>query len=116
MLSLVTGLLYPALVTGLARLGLSEQADGSLVTRGSMVVGSALIGQDFTDTRYFWPRPSATAPFPYNAAASVGSNLGPSNPDLLAAVERRAQALRASDPQNRQTLPDRPGHRFGERP
>lgn len=104
-LSVVTGLLYPALVAGVARLGLSEQADGSLLRRGSTVVGSALIGQEFTEPRCFWPRPSATASFPYNAAASGGSNLGPSNPELLAAVERRAQALRASDPQNRRTLP-----------
>ncbi|MFT4265977.1 MAG: potassium-transporting ATPase subunit C, partial [Xenophilus sp.] len=98
LLSLVTGVAYPLAVTGVARLAFPEAAAGSLVMRDGRAVGSALIGQHFGDPRHFWGRPSATAPLPYNAAASSGSNLGPLNPALAAAVQARIEALRAADP------------------
>jgi potassium-transporting ATPase KdpC subunit len=101
--TVLTGLLYPLAVTGLSQAIFPNQANGSLLRQGDRVAGSALIGQPFDDPRYFWGRPSATAPFPYNAGASSGSNLGPSNPALLAAVKARVDALRAADPGN--TLP-----------
>ncbi|MDE2490337.1 MAG: potassium-transporting ATPase subunit KdpC [Elusimicrobia bacterium] len=97
-LSILTGLLYPALTTALARALFPSQADGSPIARNGKVVGSALIGQPFSDPRHFWGRPSATSPFPDNAAASSGSNLGPTNPALLKAVRDRVAALRAADP------------------
>ena len=97
LLTAITGLAYPAAVTGIARILFSSQTQGSLVREGDRVAGSALIGQPFTEARYFWGRPSATAPFAYNAAASTGSNLGPSNPALRDAVESRLDALRAAD-------------------
>lgn len=103
--TLVTGLLYPLAVTGLAQVVFSGQANGSLIERNGRVVGSALIGQSFDDPRYFWGRPSATSPFPYNAAASSGSNLGPSNPALTDAVQTRIAALRAADPGNTAPVP-----------
>ncbi len=89
LLTVVTGLVYPAAVTGLARLLFPHQAAGSLIERGNTVVGSELIGQSFSGARYFWGRPSATAPMPYNASASGGSNLGPTNPALVDAVKSR---------------------------
>lgn len=95
--SLLTGLLYPLAVTGAAQLLFPAEANGSLVRRGPDVVGSRFIGQSFDDPRYFWGRPSATAPTPYNAAASTGSNLGPSNPALAEAVAGRLATLRAAD-------------------
>ena len=98
LLSVLTGLAYPAAVTGLARLLFPDQAAGSLITRGHEVVGSALIGQNFNGPRYFWGRPSATAPMPYNAAGSGGSNLGPTNPALIEAVKARVAALHAAHP------------------
>ncbi|WP_134819824.1 potassium-transporting ATPase subunit C, partial [Bordetella pertussis] len=94
-LSVLVGLLYPLATTGVARLLWPFQAGGSLLEQDGRVVGSALIGQSFTDPRYFWGRPSATAPMPYNAAASGGSNLGPANPALAQAVRARIAALRA---------------------
>ncbi len=81
------------------------QANGSLIEQNGRIVGSALIGQPFDDPKYFWGRPSATAPFPYNAAASSGSNLGPSNPALTDAVQARVAALRAADPGNTEPVP-----------
>ena len=105
LLSLVTGGLYPALVTGIAQLAFPAAARGSLIERDGKPVGSALIGQNFTDPKYFWGRPSATSPQPYNAAASSGSNLGPRNPALVDAVRARIDALRAADPENRRPLP-----------
>lgn len=105
LLSAATGLVYPALVTGIAQLAFPHQANGSLIVREGKAVGSALIGQNFTDPKYFWGRPSATAPMPYNAAASSGSNLGPLNPALADAVKARAEALHAADPGNTQPIP-----------
>jgi len=104
-LSLLVGLLYPLATTGVARLLWPFQAGGSLLEQDGRVVGSALIGQSFSDPRYFWGRPSATAPMPYNAAASGGSNLGPSNPALAQAVQARIAALRAADPANPAPIP-----------
>lgn len=105
LLSAITGLAYPALVTGIARAVFPGQANGSLIVRDGKPIGSALIGQPFDDPRYFWGRPSATAPFPYNAGASTGSNLGPTNPALIRAVEERVAALRAADPRNTAPVP-----------
>lgn len=104
-LSLVTGLAYPLAVTGLAQVLFPDQANGSLVKAKGVVVGSALIGQPFSQPGHFWSRPSATAPDPYNAAASSGSNLGPSNPALAEAVSARIAALRAADPGNTAPVP-----------
>jgi K+-transporting ATPase ATPase C chain len=104
-LSVLTGLAYPLLVTGLARLFFPWEAEGSLISAGGRVVGSALVGQPFTDPKYFWGRPSATSPQPYNAAASAGSNLGPTNPALEEAVQARIAALRAADPDNPAAVP-----------
>jgi K+-transporting ATPase ATPase C chain len=103
--TVLTGVLYPLAVTALAQAVFPNQANGSLIRQGDRVVGSALIGQPFDDPRYFWGRPSATAPVPYNAAASAGANLGPSNPALLAAVQARVAALHAADPGNTQPVP-----------
>lgn len=105
LLSAVTGLLYPAVVTGAAQALFPWQSQGSLVERDGRAVGSALIGQSFTDAGHFWGRPSATAPQPYNASASGGSNQGPLNPALTDAVQARVQALRAADPGNQQPVP-----------
>jgi K+-transporting ATPase ATPase C chain len=99
LLSVITGLLYPMGVTGIAQILFPEQANGSLITQNGQVIGSRLIGQAFDDPAYFWGRPSATATLPYNAQASGGSNLGPSNPALVEVVEQRIQALRAANPQ-----------------
>lgn len=98
-MSLLTGAVYPMMVTGLAQAILPAQAGGSLIARGGGVVGSELIGQRFDRPEWFWGRPSATAERPYDAAASGGSNLGPTNPALVQAVNERIAALRAVDPQ-----------------
>jgi K+-transporting ATPase ATPase C chain len=103
--TLLTGLAYPLAMTGLAQAVFSHQANGSLIERNGQIVGSEVIGQPFDNPKYFWSRPSATAPFPYNAAASVGSNLGPTNPALEEAVKARVAALRAADPGNTQPIP-----------
>ena len=103
--SLITGLAYPLLTTGIARLVFPYQAAGSLIERDGKTVGSLLIGQGFSDPKYFWSRPSATSPMPYNPLASSGSNLGPLNPALMDAVKGRIAALHAADPGNTATVP-----------
>ncbi|MBZ0168896.1 potassium-transporting ATPase subunit C [Candidatus Methylomirabilis lanthanidiphila] len=103
--TILTGVAYPLLVTGIARGLFPSQADGSLIVQDGKAVGSALIGQPFDGPRYFWGRPSATAPFPYNAASSSGSNLGPTNEALRKAVKERIEALRAADPNNPALIP-----------
>jgi K+-transporting ATPase ATPase C chain len=96
--TLLTGIAYPLAITGLAGLAFPGRAGGSLIRRGDVVIGSALIGQPFEGPGRFWSRPSATGPMPYNAASSTGSNLGPMNSDLLAAVEERIARVRAAHP------------------
>ncbi|MBT9099389.1 potassium-transporting ATPase subunit KdpC [Methylovulum psychrotolerans] len=105
-LSVLTGVVYPALVTGLAQLLFPDQANGSLMSaENGKVKGSSLIGQPFSSPGHFWGRPSATGPFPYNAGASSGSNLGPTNPALADAVKVRLEALKAADPGNTAPIP-----------
>ncbi len=104
-LTVLTGLIYPAVVTGIAQLVFPRQANGSLIVKDGKVVGSALIGQPFDDPKYFWGRPSATSPYPDNAGSSTGSNLGPTNPALGQAVRARIEALRAADPGNTAPIP-----------
>jgi len=103
--TVITGVAYPLLMTGIAQVVFPRQADGSLLEVGGRQVGSALIGQPFTHPGYFWPRPSATEPAPYNAAASSGSNLATTSPALQAAVAARVAALRAADPGNTRPVP-----------
>ena len=105
LLTVLTGIIYPLAVTGIAQGVFPEQATGSLILAEGQALGSALIGQPFNDPKYFWGRPSATSPFPYNAAASSGSNLGPLNPALLEAVEARVEALRRLDPSEARPIP-----------
>jgi K+-transporting ATPase ATPase C chain len=105
LLTLITGVAYPLLVTGIAQVVFPFQANGSLIVKDGKVVGSALIGQPFDDPKYFWGRPSATSPFAYNAGASSGSNLSPTNPNLISAVQGRVDALRAADPGNTAAVP-----------
>jgi K+-transporting ATPase ATPase C chain len=104
-LTVITGALYPLAVTGIAQVIFPEKANGSLILQDGQPVGSALIGQPFDDPKYFWGRPSATGPFPYNAAASSGSNLGPTNDALLKAVQDRVAALKAADQGNSAPVP-----------
>lgn len=103
--TLLTGVVYPLVVTALAQVIFPAQANGSLLVQNGQVRGSLLIGQPFDDPKYFWSRPSATAPVPYNAAASSGSNLGPTNPALAEQVRARIAALRAADPGNTAPVP-----------
>ena len=105
LLSVVTGIAYPLAVTGLAKVAFPAAADGSLIVKDGKPVGSQLIGQNFTDPKYFWGRPSATSPQPYNASSSSGSNQGPLNPALVDAVKGRIDALKAADPDNKQPIP-----------
>lgn len=105
LLTFVTGVAYPGLVTGIAQAVFPIQANGSLIVREGRPVGSALIGQPFDDPKYFWGRLSATAPFGNNAGASSGSNLGPLNRSLHAAAKARADTLRAADPGNPAPIP-----------
>ncbi|MGJ7511699.1 potassium-transporting ATPase subunit KdpC [Variovorax sp. GT1P44] len=105
LLSAITGIVYPLAVTGAAKSVFPAQAAGSLVVRDGVTVGSTLIGQNFTDPKHFWGRPSATAPMPYNGAASGGANQGPLNPALVDAVKGRIEALRAADPGNTVAVP-----------
>lgn len=103
--TVLTGLFYPLVVTGIAQLVFPDQVNGSLIVRNGQIVGSTLIGQQFDDPKYFWGRLSATSPYPYNAAASSGSNLGPTNPVLLDEVKARIATLKAADPSNTQPIP-----------
>ena len=111
MLTLITGVIYPLLVTGIAQVVFPAQANGSIIVKNGKAVGSALIGQQFDDPKYFWGRLSDTGDFPYNAfnaatlTGSSGSNYGPLNPALVAAVKARAEALRAADPGNTAPIP-----------
>jgi K+-transporting ATPase ATPase C chain len=104
-LTVVTGVLYPLGVTAIAQIAMPVRANGSLIARDGRMVGSTLIGQPFSSPGYFWSRHSATGPMPYNAAASSGSNLGPTNPALEEAVRERIAALRAADPGNQAPVP-----------
>ncbi|MEO8796593.1 MAG: potassium-transporting ATPase subunit KdpC [Polyangiaceae bacterium] len=104
-LTLLTGVLYPLAVTLVAKTAFAHEANGSLIEKDGNVVGSSLLGQPFDDPRYFWGRLSATSPFPYNAGASSGSNLGPTNPALTANAKARIEALRAVDPTNDVPVP-----------
>jgi K+-transporting ATPase ATPase C chain len=103
--TVLTGIIYPLVVTGIAQVVFPHQANGSIITKNGKDVGSELIGQQFEDPNYFWGRLSATGPYPYNGAASSGSNLGPNNPNLTAAVEARTRALHAADPGNQAKIP-----------
>ncbi|MES2228784.1 MAG: potassium-transporting ATPase subunit KdpC [Pseudomonadota bacterium] len=103
LLTVITGVVYPLAVTGVAKAAFPSQAAGSLILRDGKAVGSSLIGQNFSDPKYFWGRPSATSPMPYNGGGSGGSNLGPLNPALVDALKGRVETLKAADPAN--TLP-----------
>jgi potassium-transporting ATPase KdpC subunit len=105
LMTITTGIAYPLLVTGVAQAAFPRQANGSLISRGGKVVGSALIGQQFSERKYFWGRLSATTPAPYNAGSSTGSNLGPGNPALIDAVKARISALRAAAPEASGAVP-----------
>jgi potassium-transporting ATPase KdpC subunit len=104
-MTLLLGVLYPLAITGLARTVFPSQAAGSLIHRGNVLVGSSLIGQSFSDPKYFWGRPSATAPQPYNGLGSGGSNLGPLNPALLDKVAAEVKRLHDADPDNTRPVP-----------
>jgi len=104
-LTVITGVIYPLAVTLIARVMFPRQANGSLIVINGNVIGSELIGQPFDDPKYFWGRPSATEPWSYNAAASAGSNLGPTNPVLVQLVQARVEALYNADPMNSLPIP-----------
>jgi len=104
-MTILTGIIYPLVVTGIAQLAFHHQANGSLIDQNGQLVGSELIGQPFSKPEYFWGRLSDTSPVPYNAAASSGSNLGPTNPQLTQAIQARIDALKAVDPGNDQPIP-----------
>jgi potassium-transporting ATPase KdpC subunit len=104
-LTVITGIVYPLLVTGIGQALFPHQANGSLIFQDGKPIGSALIAQSFTDPRHFWSRPSATTPQPYNGTGSTGSNLGPLNPALLDAIKPRIEALHAADPDNKAPIP-----------
>jgi K+-transporting ATPase ATPase C chain len=103
--TVITGVVYPLAVTGIAQVFFHKQANGSLIVSNGSVNGSSLIGQQFSDPKYFWGRISATSPIPYNAASSSGSNLGPENPALQDEVQARIDALKAVDPDNKLPIP-----------
>jgi K+-transporting ATPase ATPase C chain len=104
-MTILLGIVYPLVITGVAKVAFSRQAEGSLIYQNGKLIGSTLIGQNFTDPKYFWGRPSATTPQPYNGLASSGSNLGPLNPALLDAVKANVKALHDADPDNRRPIP-----------
>ena len=103
--TILTGIIYPLVVTGIAQVVFPDKANGSIIIKNGKSVGSELIGQQFDNPKYFWGRPSATMPYPYNGSASSGSNLGPNNPDLMKAVQARIDALHAADPGNQEKIP-----------
>ena len=105
LLTLVTGVIYPLAVTAISQALMPFQASGSLIIRNGKPIGSSLIGQNFSDPKYFWGRPSATSPMPYNGIASAGSNLGPTNPAQIDAVSARVKALKDADPGNDLPIP-----------
>ncbi|GAC1669381.1 MAG: potassium-transporting ATPase subunit KdpC [Steroidobacteraceae bacterium] len=105
LMTILLGMVYPLIITGVAKITFPRQAGGNLIYKDGALIGSTLIGQSFTDPKYFWGRPSATTPQPYNAVASTGSNLGPLNPALLDAVKANAKSLHDADPDNRQSIP-----------
>ena len=105
LLTAITGVAYPLLITAIAQTAFPEEANGSLIVKDGKQIGSSLIGQSFSDPAYFWGRPSATAPTPYNGAASGGSNLGPLNPALAESVKGRIEALKTADPENKLPIP-----------
>jgi potassium-transporting ATPase KdpC subunit len=105
MMTLITGVAYPLLVTGIGRAVFPGKSTGSLIERDGKAAGSSLIGQSFADPKHFWSRPSATSPYPYNASASSGSNQGPLNPALVEAVTGRIKALHDADPDNTAPVP-----------
>jgi K+-transporting ATPase ATPase C chain len=104
-MTILLGIVYPLVITGVAKVAFPRQADGSLIYKDGKLIGSTLIGQSFSDPKYFWGRPSATSPQPYNGLASSGSNLGPLNPALLDAVKANVKALHDADPDNRRPIP-----------
>jgi K+-transporting ATPase ATPase C chain len=103
--TVITGIAYPLAATGLSQLIFPQQSNGSLIMKDGKPIGSTLIGQSFTEAKYFWGRPSATSPNPNNSASSSGSNMGPSNPALTDAVKQRIDALHAVDPSNKAAVP-----------
>jgi K+-transporting ATPase ATPase C chain len=105
LLTVIVGLGYPGAVTGIAQAVFPSQANGSIVLKDGKPVGSTLLGQNFSDPKHFWGRPSATSPMAYNASNSGGSNQGPLNPALTDAVKGRIEALRAADPDNKVPVP-----------
>ena len=105
MLTILTGIFYPMVVTGIAKVIFPWQAEGSVIRQGDKLIGAENIGQSFSDPKYFWGRPSATSPQPYNAAASSGSNQGPTNPALVEAIKSRIDSLHLADPYNRSPIP-----------
>ncbi len=105
LMTILLGIVYPVVITGVAKVAFPRQAEGSLIYKDGKLIGSTLIGQSFSDPKYFWGRPSATSPQPYNGLASSGSNLGPLNPALLDAVKANAKSLHDADPDNQQPIP-----------
>ncbi len=104
-LTVLTGIIYPLVVTGIAQAVFPHQANGSIIMKDGKAVGSELLGQQFEDPKYFWGRLSATTPYPYNGGSSSGSNLGPNNPDLMKAMQTRIDALHAADPGHEEKIP-----------
>lgn len=104
-LTVLTGVVYPLIVTGLAQAVFPHQANGSVIRQAGQVVGSSLIARKFDDPRYFWGRPSSTSPVPYDGASSSGSNMGPTNPALTQAIKERVKKLKAADPGNSRPVP-----------
>jgi K+-transporting ATPase ATPase C chain len=105
LMTVLLGMVYPLVITGVAQAAFPRRAEGSLIHQNGRLIGSELIGQSFSDPKYFWGRPSATTPQPYNGLASTASNLGPLNPALLDAVKANSKALHDADPDNRQSIP-----------